>query len=179
MAQRWGVQCRLPQPAASALPEGSCAAPPPIKAIHDILTYRPAVPQALGLRSFPGGDLASASAARHYVRDTARAWGLPRTVVDDLETVTGELTANALEHSASRTVTVTLARMARAAVISVTDEGRGRRNHHRRVPEPSSPPSDQEHGRGLLIIEALATCWGQRRVDGGLTVCAVIGAGYR
>lgn len=168
-----------PDLAASALPEGSCAAPPLIKAIHDILMYRPAVSHALGLRSFPGGDLASASAARHYVRDTARAWGLPGIMVDDLETVTGELMANALEHSASRSVTVTLARIAGAAVISVTDEGRGRRNHHQPVPEPSSPPPDQEHGRGLLITEALAACWGQQRVDGSLTVWAVIEAGYR
>jgi anti-sigma regulatory factor (Ser/Thr protein kinase) len=155
------------------LPEGARAAPPLIEAVHDLLAYRPAVPHALGLRSFPGRDLASAGAARHYVRDTARAWALPKDVVDDLETVTGELTANALEHSDSRTVTVALARMVGAAVVSVTDEGRGCRGH-RPVPEPTSPPPDQEDGRGLLITEALATRWGQRRVGGGLTVWAVV-----
>ncbi|WP_063741947.1 ATP-binding protein [Streptomyces yerevanensis] len=155
------------------LPEGSHAAPPLIEAVHDLLAYRSAVPHALGLRSFPGRDLTSASAARHYVRDTASAWGLPKGMVDDLETVTGELTANALEHSDSHTVTVALARMAGAAVVSVTDEGRGCRGH-RPVPEPTSPPPDQEYGRGLLITEVLATRWGQRRVGRGLTVWAVV-----
>ncbi|BBC33810.1 hypothetical protein SGFS_051040 [Streptomyces graminofaciens] len=37
---------------------------------------RPSKPRARGLMSFPGHDLASAPAARRYVRDTVSLWGL-------------------------------------------------------------------------------------------------------
>ncbi|WP_078937253.1 ATP-binding protein [Streptomyces gottesmaniae] len=75
--------------------------------------------------ALPGTDLTSACFARCHVRDTADSWGLPQSAIDDLETVAGELVANALEHSDSHTITVDCGLTSPTAVISVTDEGGG------------------------------------------------------
>ncbi|MEU2669757.1 ATP-binding protein [Streptomyces sp. NPDC007164] len=113
-----------------------------------------------------------AAAARCYVTTTARSWGLPPDTVDALELITGELAGNALEHSASRSITVVLFRAARAAVVGVLDEGQGR------ATAAGAPSLDREDGRGLLIVDVLATDWAQRRVCGGLFVRAEVGTGH-
>lgn len=128
---------------------------------------------APGLRAgdalaLPGADLASARAARRHVRDAARARGLGPAPVDDLESITGELVANALEHTASRTIAVACAFTAGTASVTVTDEGG-------RAPVPVRPGparGSAERGRGLLITHALADRWGTRLTRRGLTVWA-------
>ncbi|MDQ1049003.1 ATP-binding protein [Streptomyces sp. V4I2] len=141
--------------------------------LHDALAHTPADPRGFGLLTLPGRDLTCASAARRYVRDMAGAWGLPSSTTDDLETITGELVANALEHTDSRTITVTCATFGRTVTVSVTDQGAGHPSAS--SPTPAGPPSpEQEHGRGLLITEALANRWGTRRAGSGLTVWADI-----
>ncbi|WP_217164737.1 ATP-binding protein [Streptomyces sp. AC512_CC834] len=129
--------------------------------------------RAYGLLTLPGGDLASARIARHYVRDTCRSWGLPAATTDDLVAITGELVANALEHTDSRTVAITCALTADTVTVGVTDDGRSGD-----TPEISASAggsgSECEGGRGLLITDALATRWGTRRTGGGLTVWAEV-----
>ncbi|WP_328223263.1 ATP-binding protein [Streptomyces sp. NBC_00104] len=151
---------------------GTRVAPPSadgIPGVHEALVCAsPVEPRAFGLLSLSGADFASAGVARRYVRATARWWGLAPDAVDDLETITGELTANALEHSDSHVITVSVALTAAAATVSVTDAGTGRRA----VAQSRPPGPAQEHGRGLLITEALATGWGQRWTGDGLTVWA-------
>ena len=127
--------------------------------------------QAFALLTLPGQDRASAGIARRHVRDTAQSWELPALATDDLETIAGELVANALEHSGSHAITVTCALSARSATISVTDEGGGGRMPV--APTEAARP-EQEHGRGLLIIDALADRWGTRRAGGELTVWAEV-----
>jgi anti-sigma regulatory factor (Ser/Thr protein kinase) len=129
--------------------------------------------RAYGRRTFPGDDLASAPDARRYVRDTARSWALPPGVTDDLETIAGELVANALEHSDSRTVTVACALTPWSVAIGVTDQGGGRTPETAATPV-ALPGPDQEHGRGLLITQALAHRWGTWPTGGGLTVWAEV-----
>ncbi|ANS66615.1 hypothetical protein SLINC_4391 [Streptomyces lincolnensis] len=127
---------------------------------------------SFALLALPGHDLTSAGIARRHVRDVTRAWGLPPSTADDLETIAGELVANALEHSGSRTVTVTCALSAYAVVISVTDQGGG----ICKPVAPAAPPRpEQERGRGLLITGTLADRWGTRQADGELTVWAEVG----
>ncbi|MFG2120556.1 ATP-binding protein [Streptomyces sp. NPDC048710] len=154
-------------------PAEAPAVPLFVEAGDGVVPGDPAAPRAYGLYSFPGGDFASAPAVRRQVRGTARLWGLSTGVTDDLETITGELVANALEHSDGRTLTVTCALMARTVMISVTDEG----DSH--APATSTtlarwPGHDQEQGRGLLITQALANRWGTCRTGSGLTVWAEI-----
>ncbi|MDG9724766.1 MULTISPECIES: ATP-binding protein [unclassified Streptomyces] len=118
----------------------------------------------------------TAGAARRYLRATAGSWRLPPDTTDDLEAITGELAANALEHSDSSTVTVTCALTADTVTIGVTDDGGSRRTPV--IPAPTgSPEPECERGRGLLITDALATRWGTRRTSGGLTVWAGVSVG--
>ncbi|WP_073729342.1 ATP-binding protein [Streptomyces sp. CB02414] len=132
--------------------------------------------RAYGLLTLPGGDLASVRTARHYVRDTCRTWSLPVGTTDDLVAVTGELVANALEHTESRTVAITCALAADVAAVGVTDDGRSGGTP---VISTSAGVSEDEceGGRGLLITNALASRWGTRRTGGGLTVWAEIAVG--
>ncbi|MFE2446826.1 ATP-binding protein [Streptomyces sp. NPDC059426] len=130
-------------------------------------------PQALCLWTLPGDDLASASTARRHVAGTARSWGLPEETTEALETVIGELAANALEHTASRSVAVALALAGCSAVVTVTDEGTGD------IPVTALLEGDDEHGRGPFMVAALAHRWGGRRSRGGLTVWAEVVTGTR
>lgn len=77
-----------------------------------------------------------------------------------------------MEHGDGHTITVVWALAAETVTISVTDEGDYRTDP---LPAPPRPPSpEQERSRGLLITEALATCWGTRRSGDGLTVWAEV-----
>ncbi|MFH9937127.1 ATP-binding protein [Streptomyces olivaceus] len=131
---------------------------------------------AYGLLTLPGEDLASARAARHYVRDTCRSWGLSTGTADDLVAITGELVANALEHTGSPAVVVTCVLTAGVVTVGVTDDGKGGGEP---VVSASAGVSgaECEGGRGLLITDALATRWGTGRTGGGLTVWAEVAAG--
>lgn len=58
--------------------------------------------------------------------------------------------------------------------VGVTDTGMGP------TPFPASMPSpESEHGRRLLITDALAARWGTHRTRSGLTVWAEIATGPR
>ncbi len=129
--------------------------------------------RAYGMLTLPGRNLASARTARHYVRDTCQSWSLPTTTTDDLVAVTGELAANALEHTDSRTVTITCALTAETATVGVTDDGRSGGTP---VMSASTGGSEAEceGGRGLLITDVLATRWGTLRTGEGLTVWAEV-----
>ncbi|MDT0458176.1 ATP-binding protein [Streptomyces sp. DSM 41527] len=128
---------------------------------------QPSTPlQALGLQSLPGGDLSSACAARHYVRAMACWWGVVPEQAEALELITGELVGNALKYSDSRLIAVVLSRTARTTCVGVADEGQGC------AAVPLRPGPEQEGGRGLLIVEALADRWGQRNLEGGFVVWA-------
>ncbi|WP_052808877.1 ATP-binding protein [Streptomyces natalensis] len=127
--------------------------------------------QASVLASLPGGELASACVARRFVRDMARSWRLPREAADVLEAVTGELVANALEHSKSRFLGVELARTGAVMRVGVRDEGKGW------AAIRQGPPAEQEHGRGLLIVAAMSERWGQDTTDDGHTVWAEVAVG--
>jgi anti-sigma regulatory factor (Ser/Thr protein kinase) len=143
--------------------------------LRDAMKSGPAAPRTLCLLSLPGDDLASGPAARHQVRAAAAAWGLPPGTLDDLESITGELVANALEHSDSRTIMVACDLAADTLTVSVTDEGNG---HAPTILVPvGQQVPQQENGRGLLITDALADRWGTRRTGSGLEVWAEVAAG--
>ncbi|MGH3328209.1 MAG: ATP-binding protein [Streptomycetales bacterium] len=115
-------------------------------------------------RAFPGEPLAVGH---------ARAWlaalldGGPLT--DEAQLVLSELATNAVRHTASREYgfTVTVEVGPRGLCLRVTDAG---------APEPPVPTDagqDEESGRGLRIVEALATRWGcEADRDSGCTVWA-------
>lgn len=110
---------------------------------------------------------------RRFVRDTISDWGLT-AFADDMTTVVGELTTNAVRHAltgrgeADNKAWLGMVRTGGAVVCTVVD------------PSPT-PPSRQdpdhlaETGRGLLIVDALTSQWGYSEPDpNGKTVWARI-----
>jgi hypothetical protein len=91
--------------------------------------------------------------ARLLATERLRAWEFPR---DPAEHLVAELAANAAAHGrvAGRNFRLTLYVVGATLRIEVTDT-RGDRRPRLRHPGPG-----EESGRGLLLVEALATRWG-------------------
>ncbi|MEH0520625.1 ATP-binding protein [Streptomyces stelliscabiei] len=113
--------------------------------------------------------LEAAAQARRDITLVLETWGLPQ-LVDVAEQVVTELVANAVEHTDAATVGASITRTGKeSARIVVTDTSRTR-------PTPGTPSPDDEHGRGLLLVEALAHDWGSEPVHGGKRVWAELRA---
>jgi two-component sensor histidine kinase len=101
------------------------------------------------------GHVESISAARHFVLDEIAT--LPNATRDDVSLMVSELASNATTH-AGTAFEVTLDRMDTSLRVQVTDYGHG-------WPEPHHGLSPHAlHGRGLLIVQALASRWGVNEV---------------
>lgn len=96
-------------------------------------------------------ELASVRQARAFVRDRLHAWDLP-ALVDDAFIVVSELAANAITH-ANSCYRIRLVLSEVVLRIEVRDGGTG-------TPEPQPLSITEEHGRGLLMVAALAASWG-------------------
>lgn len=110
----------------------------------------------------------SAAAARRFVHDVLNSWML---TVDDSHAVllcTDELVTNAIVHVACD-----------IDVVVRCDEGVVRVEVHdtsRRPPLRRVPPVDAEHGRGLMLVEAMSKRWGVASTDRGKAVWFEVGA---
>ncbi|MEV5936377.1 ATP-binding protein [Streptomyces sp. NPDC052079] len=112
----------------------------------------------------------AAAKARRDIALTLNTWGLPR-LVEVAKQIVSELVANAVEHTGTYTVGVSITRTGEESVrIVVTDASRVR-------PTPATPAPDDEHGRGLLLVEGLAHDWGCEPVADGKRVWAELRAG--
>lgn len=96
----------------------------------------------------------------------------------DAELVTSEYVTNAIRYTTSGeggAIQVTVAATARTVRIEVTDRGPAG------PPRAPAPPTgemngEDENGRGLMIVDALATRWGHYGLGGGpLTAWAELG----
>ncbi len=95
--------------------------------------------------------LTSAALARRFVTATLTDWSL-QPLIDPALLVASELAANAVTHADSA-FRIQLSLTQRTLRIDVIDFGQG-------TPEPQPPSTTHEHGRGLLLIDALTTAWG-------------------
>ncbi|WP_349498001.1 SpoIIE family protein phosphatase [Actinoallomurus iriomotensis] len=93
-------------------------------------------------------EVASVAAARRFVGDTLRNWGVDE--VDDAMLLTSELVTNAIVHAGTE-VEVVCEALGGQVRVEVHD-----RHQARRIPVPG----DQVSGRGLLFPETLAISWG-------------------
>ena len=109
------------------------------------------------------GDAGAGSRARALVRETLRDWGLAG-LVDDAALVVTELVTNAVIHGGS-SLRLQLSHGAGAFRIEVVDDGEG-------TPEPQPPDTDAEGGRGIMLVDAMASSWGVESVPGGKMVWA-------
>lgn len=94
-------------------------------------------------------------AARRFVRIQLRAWRLPG-LLDTTELIADELAANAYEHGSGDFIGIGL-ELSRAHVTVKVWDADGDQ-----MPAPPDPAATylDEHGRGLLLTEALSVRWG-------------------
>jgi GAF domain-containing protein/anti-sigma regulatory factor (Ser/Thr protein kinase) len=104
---------------------------------------------------------ASASVARSRLRTLLEARGLETDVALLLLT---ELVGNTARHAAPGEITVRVLLAGAVLRVEVADSS------SRQPRLPSSTPWEQESGRGLLLVEALADRWGSTPVQGGKAV---------
>ena len=122
-------------------------------------------PDSLDTQSF-GLTLSSARAsvreARLFVQSHCRARQFPENSCETAVLLTSEVVTNALIHGRSEAHLVV--RFTRSGIrVEVGDE-------NSRHPEQASVDADALHGRGLTILELLATRWGVRDEAYGKTV---------
>ncbi|NED31953.1 ATP-binding protein [Streptomyces sp. SID8499] len=94
-------------------------------------------------------------------------WSVDEDTCDTAALVVSELVTNAIVHTASRRVVCELSDGAGLVRIAVRDEGCAPGEPH---PSPQRP--EEEHGRGLMLVEALCHAWGTREHGPGLVVWA-------
>ncbi|MFF8841516.1 SpoIIE family protein phosphatase [Streptomyces sp. NPDC015127] len=102
-----------------------------------------------------------AARARRLVREQLTAWGLD-ALTDTVEQLVGELVANAVRHTDGRRAELRLVR-AGTLLCEVSDE-----DHT--LPTLRGARPDEEAGRGLRVVSALAREWGTSRTARGKTV---------
>jgi anti-sigma regulatory factor (Ser/Thr protein kinase) len=110
-------------------------------------------------------DATSVPEARRFVRATLEDWDLPG-LTDTAELVASELATNAVVHARCGAYRVTLSRPERDQVrIAVVDRSSA-------LPRLAHPDNDEDHGRGLALIEAVAEKWGTDPLNWGKRVWA-------
>lgn len=117
-------------------------------------------------QEFPG-VATSVGAARVWLGATLEALTVPTLVREDAALVLSELVSNAIAHTASCLAggKVAVSLLLRHQVLSteltvlVVDGGSST------VPRPREATPDAEHGRGLLLVEALSQDWGELADD--------------
>ncbi|WP_420823756.1 ATP-binding protein [Streptomyces torulosus] len=110
--------------------------------------------------------------ARRVTRTQLTGWALCEDTCDTAALVVSELVTNAIVHTASAQIVCELQDGDDLVRIAVRDEGCAPGEPH---PSPQRP--EEEHGRGLLLIESLCRSWGAQPVGMGLLVWADVPRG--
>ncbi|WP_369390002.1 ATP-binding protein [Streptomyces sp. CG1] len=99
------------------------------------------------------------SAARQRIRKALANWGITGELADAVTLSASELVANAVTHcrTSYAQVEVTLALREAELMLEVSDPDRDR------IPQPNDSGPDEESGRGLALVEALADTCGHRQ----------------
>jgi hypothetical protein len=125
-----------------------------------VVDSRPASLRGHVTRSF-FGDFGSLRAARQFVLETLRWWGLD-ALCDDAAIVVSELATNAILHARSD-FTVSLEVDGDVVRLSVRDASA-------RLPVVRDPTPTCTSGRGLVLVAALGANWGTESVSDGKEV---------
>jgi DNA-binding NarL/FixJ family response regulator len=103
----------------------------------------------------------SAASARRFVDETLRRWQCDE-LFDIVGLLTSELVTNAILHAHSE-IELSVRLTPDAVRIDVAD-------HSDRMPSPRAAAAEDTSGRGLGLVEALATAWGVDERPGGKSV---------
>ncbi|WP_067015264.1 ATP-binding protein [Streptomyces dysideae] len=118
------------------------------------------------LAAHPG----SPAQARRLTRARLNGWSVCEDTCDSAALVVSELVTNAIVHTASSHIVCELHDGADLLRIAVRDEGCA--PGELGGPHPSGPRSEEERGRGLLLVDALCHAWGALQHGPGLLVWA-------
>ncbi|MER5743576.1 MULTISPECIES: ATP-binding protein [unclassified Streptomyces] len=103
----------------------------------------------------------SVAGARRLTRARLDQWRLDADACDSAILIVSELFTNAVVHTMSARVVCELRRLDRKLRITVQDQGH----------QPGGPRlrrgSDDEHGRGLVLVDAMCSAWGSRDAGNG------------
>ncbi|MCS0635868.1 ATP-binding protein [Streptomyces sp. LP05-1] len=109
----------------------------------------------------------SAATARSLVRVALATWALEE-LADPTALIVSELMSNAVRHARCDDIAVAIDRTGRRTVrVAVTDSSGV-------LPVPRASGHDDETGRGLALVSALAQSWGIEEHHRGKTVWAVV-----
>jgi serine/threonine-protein kinase RsbW len=103
--------------------------------------------------------------ARRWARTTLACWHAT-AAADAVDVLITELVTNVLDHTDSHHVTCALCDATDHLLLEVADSG----DPAPSLPAPGPPPDDAEHGRGLLLVDAIADTWGTTPADNGTHV---------
>ncbi len=115
---------------------------------------------------------ASPAQARRLTRARLTGWSVGEDTCDSATLVVSELVTNAVLHTASTHIVCELHDGADLVRIAVRDEGCAPGE-----PRPACPRSEEEHGRGLFLVDALCQAWGAQEHGPGLLVWAELRRG--
>ncbi|MFF4142857.1 ATP-binding protein [Streptomyces sp. NPDC001698] len=115
------------------------------------------------LAAHPG----SPARARRLTRTRLTGWSVCEDTCDAAALVVSELVTNAIVHTASRQIVCELQDEDELVRIAVRDEGCAPGE-----PQPSPRRPEEEHGRGLLLVDAMCLAWGAQEQGTGLVVWA-------
>lgn len=109
-------------------------------------------------------DASSLPVARAFVLTTLRSWRASETALDDAVLVANELVANAIVH-AGTSAEIVLERRGPDLVVRVCDGTTS-------APQLRANTPASVGGRGLVVLDAVATEWGVVVIDAGKEVWA-------
>lgn len=108
--------------------------------------------------------------ARRRVRRQLRRWAFPEDFCDTAQLLVSELFTNAVLHTDSSQVGCVLRAGGSRLRVEVRDDGGGDA-----LPSPQHVGPEDEHGRGLLLVDTFAEEWGVDRVGAGCVVWFELG----
>lgn len=117
----------------------------------------------------PGRTSVTVRAARAGITSLCRTWHLADEVTDVLTLIASELVTNAVTHARGPRINVSLMLSLRHVWVSVTDQG-----HPRQPITPRTVGDGAEGGRGLHLVDALATRWHATTGPAGSRVWACV-----
>ena len=98
----------------------------------------------------------SVAQARRLMRAQFGVWAVrDEDACEAAALILSELVTNAVVHTASRRIICELCAQSEKLRITVRDEGCGSG-----MPRPVHRGMDEEHGRGLLLVDAVSSAWG-------------------
>ncbi|MFI6337596.1 ATP-binding protein [Streptomyces sp. NPDC050535] len=156
-----------PGAAAAQDPLGPGAAAEDRTGLRAVAVPRPGVAADRRFRFELAAHPGSVAQARRLTGAWLSGWAVCEDTCDTATLVVSELVTNAIVHTAGERVVCELHHDDDLVRIAVRDEGCA-------PGEPRSWPQrpEEEHGRGLLLVEAMCRAWGAQETGPGLLVWA-------